>query len=73
MVYTFTDDSWSTDSLNLSDYGFSNNRGFRYVMIIIDSLSNHSFRIPTKKIYGQTINHAFSTFSIISKRKSYKI
>ena len=33
------DDIWSSDILDLKDYGLKNNRGYRYVFVIIDSFS----------------------------------
>ena len=37
-VYHF-DDTWSLDILDLKDYGPENNRGYRYVLVIIDNFS----------------------------------
>ena len=30
---------WSLEILDLKDYGLENNRGFRYVLVIIDNFS----------------------------------
>ena len=37
------DDIWSLDILDLKDYGPENNRGYRYVLVIIDSSQNMVF------------------------------
>ena len=31
------DDIWSSDILDLKDYGPKNNRGYRYVLVVIDN------------------------------------
>ena len=33
------DDIWSLDTLDLKDYGPKNNRGYRYVLVVIDNIS----------------------------------
>ena len=34
-------DIWSLDILDLKDYGSENNRGYRYVLVIIDNFSKY--------------------------------
>ena len=34
------DDVWSLDISDLKDYGPENNRGYRYVLVIIENCSN---------------------------------
>ena len=43
------DDIWSLDILDLKDYGPENNRGYRYVLVIIDNFSIFGWSIPLKK------------------------
>ena len=43
------DDIWSLDILDLKDYGPENNRGYRYVLVIIDNFSKFVWTIPLKK------------------------
>ena len=43
------DDIWSLDILNLKVYGPENNRGYRYVLVIIDNFSIFGWTIPLKK------------------------
>ena len=43
------DDIWSLDILDLKDYDPENNRGYGYVLVIIDNFSKFSWTIPLKK------------------------
>ena len=62
------DDIWSLDILDLKDYGPENNRGYRYVLVIIDNFSNFGWTFPLKK-NAQTIKDSFENILISSKRK----
>ena len=53
-------DSWSSDLLDMNDYGPKNNRGYRYVLVVIDNLSKFGWTVPLKKKYAQSITDAFS-------------
>ena len=33
-----TGDTWSSDLLDMNDYGPKNNRGYRYILVVIDKL-----------------------------------
>ena len=57
------------DILDLKDYGPENNRGYRYVLVIIDNFSKFGWTIPHKNKNGQTIKDSFENILIISKRK----
>ena len=63
------DDIWSLDILDLKDYGPENNRGYRYVLVIIDNFSKYGFTIPLKNKNAQTIKESFENILISSKRK----
>ena len=63
------DDVWSLDNLDLKDYGAENNRGYRYVSVIIDNFSKFGFTTPLKKKIVQTIEDSFENILIRSKRK----
>ena len=43
------DDIWSLDVLDLKDYGPKSNRGYRYVLVIIDNFSKFGWTVPSKK------------------------
>ena len=63
------DEIWSLDILDLNDYGPENNRGYRYVLVIVDNFSKFGFTIPLKYKNAQTIKNSFENISINSKRK----
>ena len=63
------DDIWSLDILDLKDYGSENNRGYRYVLVIIDNFSKYGWTVPLKTKNAQTIIDSFENILIKSKRK----
>ena len=63
------DDIWSLDILDLKDYGPENNKGYRYVLVIIDNFSKFGWTIPLKNKKGQIIKDSFNNILISSKRK----
>ena len=68
----YIDDIWSLDILDildLKDYGAENNRGYRYVLVIMDNFSKIGWIIPLKNKTGQTIKDSFENILISSKRK----
>ena len=65
----YIDDIWSLDILDLKDYGPENNRGYRYVLVIIDNFSKFGWTIPLKNKNAQTIKDSFENSLISSKRK----
>ena len=63
------DDTWSLDILDLKDYGPENNRGYRYVLVIIDNFSKYGWTVPLKNKNAQTIKDSFENILTNSKRK----
>ena len=63
------DDIWSLDILDLKDYGPENNRGYRYVLVVIDNFSKYGWTVPLKNKNAQTIKDSFENILISSKRK----
>ena len=63
------DEIWSLDILDLKDYGPENNRGYRYVLVIIDKFSKFGWTVPLKNKNAQTIKDSFENILINSKRK----
>ena len=63
------DDIWSLDILDLEDYGPENNRGHRYVLVIINNFSKFGGTVPLKNKNAQTIKDSFEIILITSKRK----
>ena len=72
IVYNHIDERWSTDLLDMSDYGISKNKGYRYILVI-DNFSKYTWCIPLKNEYGQTIRDEFSNIISAIKRKPNKI
>ena len=60
---------WSLDILDLKDYGPENNRGYRYVFVVIDNFSKFGWTIPLKNKNALTIKDSFENVVIYSKRK----
>ena len=73
IIYNHIDEIWSIDLADFSDYKISNNKGFRYIFIIIDNYSKYLWAIPLKNKYSQTITNEFSKILITSKRKPLKL
>ena len=65
----YIDDIWSLDILDLKDYGPENNRGYRYVLVIIDNFSKIVWTVPLKNKNAQTIKNSFENILISTKRK----
>ena len=64
----YIDNIWSLDMLDLKDYGPENNRGYRYVLLIIDNFSKYGWTVPLKNKNAQTIKNSFENILISSKR-----
>ena len=62
------DHIWSLDILDLKDYGPENNRGYRYVLVIIDNFSKFGWTIPLKNKKAQTKKDSFENIFKSSKR-----
>ena len=73
IVYNSIDEIWSIDLADFSDYKTSNNKGFRYIFIVIDNFSKFLWAIPLKNKYSQTITNEFSNIITTSKRKPLKL
>ena len=63
------DDIWFLDILDMKDYGPKNNRGYRYVLVIIDIFSNFVWTVPIKKKKAPTITKSIENILISSRRK----
>ena len=73
IVYNHIDEIWSIDLADMIDYKISNNKGFRYIFVVIDNYSKHLWCIPLKNNYSQTITEEFSNIITKSKRKPLKL
>ena len=65
----YIDDIWSLDILDLKDYGSENNKGYRYILVIIDNFSKYGCTVPLKNKNAITIKDSFENILISSKRK----
>ena len=63
------DYGWSLDILDLKDYGPENNRGHRYVLVMIDIFSKFGWTLLPKIKNAQTKKDSFENILISSKRK----
>ena len=63
------DDTWSLDIVDLKDYGSKNNRGYRYVLVLIDNFSKFGRTVRLKNKNAQTIKDSFEIILISPKRK----
>ena len=61
--------NWSSDLLDMNDYDPKNNRGYRYVLVVIDIFSNFGWTIPLKIKFAHSITDAFSHVIKTSRRK----
>ena len=73
IVYKHIDEIWSIDLADMIDYNISNNKGYRYIFIVIDNFSKYLWAIALKNKYSQTITNEFSNVLTTSKRKPLKI
>ena len=63
------DDTWSSDLLDMNDYGIKNNKGYRYILVVINKFSKFGWTIPLQNKYAQSITDAFSQTVKTSGRK----
>ena len=63
------DDTWSSDLLDMNDYDPKSNRGYRYILVVIDNFCKFGWTIPLKNKYAQSTTDAFSQIDKTSKRK----
>ena len=73
IVYNHIDEIWSIDLADMIDYKILNNKGFRYIFIVIDEFAKYLWAIPLKTKNSQTITNEFSNILTKSKRKPLKI
>ena len=73
IVYNHIGEIWSIDLADMIDYKISNNKGYRYIFVIIDNFSKYLWAIPLKNKYGQTITIKLSNVLTTSKRRPLKL
>ena len=65
----YIDHNCSLDIIDMKDYGPENNRGYRYVLVVIDNFSKFGWTIPLKNENARTIKDSFENMLISSKRR----
>ena len=65
----YIDNIWSSDVLDLKDYGPEINRGHRYVLVVIDIFSKFVWTTSLKNKNAQTIKDSIENIFISSKTK----
>ena len=73
IIYNHIDEIWSIHFADSLDYKTPNNKGFRYIFVIIDNISKYSWAIPFENKNSQTITNEFSNILTTSKRSPLKI
>ena len=63
------DDNWSSDLLDLKDYGPQDNRGYRDVLVMIENFSKFGGIVPLKIENAQTIQDTLEKILESPKRK----
>ena len=63
------DEIWSLDILDVKDYGPRINRGYRFILVIIDNFAKFGFTILLINKNALTIKDSFENIIINSKRK----
>ena len=71
--YNNIDETKSIDLADMVDYKTSNNRGLRYIFVVIDNFSKYLWCISLKNKCSPTITNEFSNILTTSKRKPLKI
>ena len=72
-VCNHIDEIWSFDLADMIDYKNSNNKGFRYIFVIIDNFSKNSWAITLKNKNIKKVTDAFSNILSSSKRFPVKL
>ena len=66
IFYNHIDEIWSIDLADFSDYKISNNKGFRYIFVIIDKFSKYLWAILyLKNKYSKTDRRIFKYYNNI--------
>ena len=73
IAYNHLVEIWSVDLADMVDYKISNNKGYRYIFMIIDNFTKYLWAMLLKNKYSQTITNEFSNFLTTSKRRSLKM
>ena len=67
------DDVWSLDIVDHKDHSLENNRGYRYLLVIVDNFIKFGWTVPLKNKNSQTIKDSFENEIKNSKTKPHLI
>ena len=67
-VYKGIDDVWSSDLAVMTDHNVKNNKGHKYILVIIDNFSKFLWTVPLKTKNAQNITDEFQNIIKTSKR-----
>ena len=73
IIYNHFDEKWIIDLMDKSHFKNFLKKGFRYMIIIIDSFSKYTWVIPLKNRIPQLVTVKLSNILITSKRSTIKI
>ena len=73
IIYNHIDEIWSIDLTDMVDYKNSNNKGFRYIIVIFDIFSKCNWAILLKNKNSKTIKKEISNGPTKSKRSPVKL
>ena len=71
--YNYFEEIWSIDLADMIDYKSSNNQGYTYMFVILDTLRKHLWAIPLKNKSSETITIDFSNILTTSKQSPVKL
>lgn len=67
VVMKSIDDLWQADLVELGAYK-GENKGFTFLLTVIDCFSKFAFAVPVRDKTGQSISHAMETIFVENKR-----
>ena len=73
IVYNHINEIWSIDFADSAEYRSSNNKGYRFIFVIIDNFSKNLWAIPLRNRNSKTITGEFSSIRSTSKRSPLKL
>ena len=62
------DNIWSLDILDLKEYGLEKNRGYWYILVVIDNFSSFGGTVALKSQNAETIKDSFEIIIRCAKR-----
>ena len=68
-IFKSIDGTWSSDIFDMNDYDPKNNKGYRYILVVIDNFSKFGWTRSLKNKYSLSITGAFSEIIKSSNRK----